>query len=518
MPLATSDTIATPFVDAYENVSKDFDQFYDYISNVMSPRRTQSQRTVNNSSNKVIKTAPKNTTRINQELDRRRNLNSKSSQLTPLMERHSLTASSREDYPTNRYIGSPTSNSRRRSQQDYPPPRPMTLTPNTIRTTSSRGICFQQDDSEEESDHTKNVYIDSPHRATGSGIPTTTKTPIRMFDYSPIKRTADDLATDCPPSPSLVLHNHLLDESRRLEQLQRNVLLVQQQSLALSNSGASSTSRQLFQHATEHLDLSYKHPTDMLKSPYPSHRRDMWSYHQTSSIPARTLSHRSRESPASSSSNVPSHHHQQRYSSTQLKTIPKTTENSVKEKAHQSPPAKSHHVSLHPTHLSRQEESAQQKQPPQNSMEELLSDIPKAQLRPTKTVTTPNGSRIKNRFWEEIHDSKTKSASPRHHLSHNPIQPTSRKRKSLDNDESFWIIAENDHGNDNYQQQQYIDRSIRQQHSKSSDGQVTTNQRTNEEKFHSPNAKLQRHYPADFFEELSHTLKNKPTNKTHDDL
>lgn len=40
---APSDAIATPFVDAYENVSKDFDQFYDYISNVMSPRRTQSQ-------------------------------------------------------------------------------------------------------------------------------------------------------------------------------------------------------------------------------------------------------------------------------------------------------------------------------------------------------------------------------------------------------------------------------------------------------------------------------------------
>jgi hypothetical protein len=84
----------------------------------------------------------------------------------------------------------------------------------------------------------------------------------------------------------------------------------------------------------------------------------------------------------------------------------------------------------------------------------------------------------------------------------------------LDNDESFWIIAENDHVNDNYLQQQYIDRSIRQQHSKSSDGQVTTN----EEKFHSLNAKLQRHYPADFFEELSHTLKNKPTNETHGDL
>jgi hypothetical protein len=70
-----------------------------------------------------------------------------------------------------------------------------------------------------------------------------------------------------------------------------------------------------------------------------------------------------------------------------VKPIPKTTENSVKEKAPQSPPAKSHHVSLHPTHLSRQEESGQQKQLPQSSMEELLSDIPKAQLRPTKTVT-----------------------------------------------------------------------------------------------------------------------------------
>lgn len=266
----------------------------------------------------------------------------------------------------------------------------MTLTPNTIRTTSSRSTCLQQDDSEEELDHTKNVYIHSPHRATGSGILTSTMTPTRMFDHSPIQRTTDGLATACPPSPSLVLHNHLLDESRRLEQLQRNVLLVQQQSLALSNSGASSTSRQLFQHNTEYLNLSYKSPTNILKSPHSFHRRDTLPHHQTSSIPARTLEHRSLESPALSSPNVLSHHHQQQSLSTPPKPIPKTMTKSVKDKAHQAseaPQAKPHRDPLHSTHLSRPEESSQQKQPLRSSMEELLNDIPKAQLKSAKTVT-----------------------------------------------------------------------------------------------------------------------------------
>lgn len=139
------------------------------------------------------------------------------------------------------YISSPTSRSQ---YKHHPPPRQMTLSPNTIVTCRSIDDAFSQQEGDV-SDHSTavNAYLPSPHRSTITRSPsrfTVLTTPSRFFQSSssPLEanRTPGSIISPCPTSPSVVLRDKLVDETRRLEQLQHNVLLVQQQSFALTGS------------------------------------------------------------------------------------------------------------------------------------------------------------------------------------------------------------------------------------------------------------------------------------------
>ncbi|ORZ26141.1 hypothetical protein BCR42DRAFT_401663 [Absidia repens] len=49
--------MSSPFIDAFRtahsNATKEFDQFYDYVSQVMTPRRSQQQVLKNNTTNRL---------------------------------------------------------------------------------------------------------------------------------------------------------------------------------------------------------------------------------------------------------------------------------------------------------------------------------------------------------------------------------------------------------------------------------------------------------------------------------
>ncbi|KAI8332365.1 hypothetical protein BC941DRAFT_474145 [Chlamydoabsidia padenii] len=526
IPSALSTTISTPFIDAYENVTKEFDQFYGFISKVMSPRRTQPQGAgIDIDNKKIHKTLPKNTTKIRQEMDRRRNISTNSSLLTPMMERHSLVTSPHNQdtlSSTSHYASIPTLD-RRRRQNDYPPPRPMTLTPNTIRTASS--ICLQPNEDDIEDDPMTSTYIHSPHRAIHKTLNGTTITPTRSFQPSPFKNrhNSNDITTTCPPSPSLMLHNHLLDESRRLEQLQRNVLLVQQQSLALSSSSVTTQRQRDIQNTTRQI---YESPTDTgIPSTRQQHRHPLYHDSPSCAIPPLV------SPPTNEPKNVPVYRQQQPKICTHYspqKSKPSSTMTKASNKVAYLPAKRSNYMpttspilqhvssSLPPSH--KDESNNEQ----QYQMDKLLDDIPKAQLRSTETITTPNGSRIRNKIWDEIHGGSNTPSSPQQQTPPNEINVDKRKkRKSINSndDESFWIS--NTEPDDQHSRQRQQCSNSNNFNSRKMENPLTNRlekaKSIDYEKRHyntnnNTRPKQQnRYYPADFFGELSHTLKNKVT-------
>ncbi|CAO3599757.1 unnamed protein product [Absidia cylindrospora] len=89
--------MSSPFIDAFRtahsNATKEFDQFYDYVSQVMTPRRSQQQ--ANN--NTIHKTTPKTTKKIRQELNRQ-HYNKNATSWASNLDQHSLLTEKRTPY------------------------------------------------------------------------------------------------------------------------------------------------------------------------------------------------------------------------------------------------------------------------------------------------------------------------------------------------------------------------------------------------------------------------------------
>lgn len=106
--LTRSSSFAEDCRDAHASAAKEFDQFYGYLANALSPRRSvgttlflsSGQRAWSNvwacwkkndtktDRSRIQKSSPRNSTRIRQDLNQRRTTSSSS--LTPMMEQHSL--------------------------------------------------------------------------------------------------------------------------------------------------------------------------------------------------------------------------------------------------------------------------------------------------------------------------------------------------------------------------------------------------------------------------------------------
>ncbi|KAI7855136.1 hypothetical protein BDC45DRAFT_109714 [Circinella umbellata] len=68
---------------------------------------------------------------------------------------------------------------------------------------------------------------------------------------------------------------------------------------------------------------------------------------------------------------------------------------------------------------------------PSSAMKNVLGDISKAKLRSTETYQTPNGSKTKNKFWEEIHAAKVQeSRQPQDESKNTPLRNTPLKTSS----------------------------------------------------------------------------------------
>ncbi|SAL98585.1 hypothetical protein [Absidia glauca] len=408
--------------DARTSAAKEFDQFYGYLANALSPRRS--------------------------DLDQRRSTSSSS--LTPMMDRHSLLTGSEglqfrdrfeETDIEDRCISSPTS----RSQYKYhPPPRPMTLSPNTIPTCRSDDNVLSQKEGRLESadplDHSTaaNTYLPSPHRSTIARSPprsTFSTTPFRPFQSSssPLKvnRTPGSTTTLCPSSPSVVLRDKLVDETRRLEQLQHNILLVQQQSFALTGSSkipknvssVGASTQLLF--TDENSGKRHTHPfTATIKSTTPT-RPDKASILPTPPTSVHSL--QSDRKLARDFEQIPPPPPPPPpifTTSTPLgsPTVPHrplhpvfSTQPQKSQMSSISPPPTAMHntpsglipssspipppPSTCASKLPRTSPQGQQKA----LLRDVLNDIPKARLRCSKIITTPKGSRIKNKVWDEIH-------------------------------------------------------------------------------------------------------------------
>ncbi|ORZ11584.1 hypothetical protein BCR42DRAFT_421379 [Absidia repens] len=510
IPTTPSRSISTPIVDAFrhahQNATREFDQFYGYISKVMTPRRSQQHQPQQQS--QIHKATPKNTTRIRQQLDQNHQRSHKSSSsLTPLMANHSLRADRNDN------SGEPTW---QRSRRDYPPPRPMTLTPNTVRTSSTTNNSLLQLDDDNDDDNKSNVYLHSPQRSTLTRTPTPSRHhyespfPIKRYAADPDATTpSSSRLPPLPPSPSMFLQGQLLDESRRLDQLQQSFDVVQQRCLALISGQQPHNSKRRRQQQ--------RHPYDDPSSSL--HSRFYYNNHQSTTTRHTTppprqgglraprlfeeeeeqeppVLHNSPPLPRFSiPSSTPATALPQRTTSTTTTTTPPR---SLPIPIPSSLPLPSSPPTPPPPPPSAPS-SSQPKQQDTSDHRDVLTAIPKAQLRSAETVTTPNGTRVKNKFWTEIHG----ESDPTHQ----------------EDGASFWIHDDDD---DDQQQQQQRPQKRRSQLTNRLE-QVKSNEENNNGSHHhtttspspsvpSPPLKPQqqhRHYPADFFEELTHTLKGK---------
>ncbi|KAG0181875.1 hypothetical protein DFQ29_006669 [Apophysomyces sp. BC1021] len=77
---------------------------------------------------------------------------------------------------------------------------------------------------------------------------------------------------------------------------------------------------------------------------------------------------------------------------------------------------------------------------PTRLMRDVLDDIPKAKLRSTAVISTPNGSQVVNRFWKEIHESTARrrqstALTPSRQSGNSPL-PSQKSNWAVD--DSFW--------------------------------------------------------------------------------
>ncbi|ORX43574.1 hypothetical protein DM01DRAFT_314112 [Hesseltinella vesiculosa] len=252
---------ASPLLDALRSVqrttNKEFENIHGYMTSILSPRRSQQ------------------TTEMHK-------LANPSSMKTPKLGIHPTMDVN--DLEINRGIHSPTKLPSRRIP-DYPPPREMTLTPNTVRSHSifnnsstnttprhsqssddNDQLAQDQEPELEQSDTPKPPGNDktrlgysehvsplpSPRQPLGyARRPPLSPEPFgrspshrRIIDTSPYRQSITSSPgslreTPPPPlsrpslytnpaSPSARLHDRLLDESRRLDQLQKDILAIKQ--------------------------------------------------------------------------------------------------------------------------------------------------------------------------------------------------------------------------------------------------------------------------------------------------
>ncbi|KAI8329650.1 hypothetical protein BC941DRAFT_442483 [Chlamydoabsidia padenii] len=395
-PTKRSSSFVDDCRDAREDAAKEFDQFYGYIAKALTPTRSPRQPCAKKDRAMIHKSTPKRLPRQNV-----------STLLTPMMEQL-VTDNSRHlfDETNNRHVLSPS------RYPNYPPPRPMTLSPTSVQTPNSNSsLFFQQQD---EDDISAIVYLRSPERLAPS-------------PPSPIRKSQYTSGITCPSSPSILIRDQLIDESRRLKQLSHSILLVQQQSFALTKSKkvirTTANQQRLFldrsrrqkedgnvsspfQSTNNSKDASFPlrpYPTPNSIHPLGSVRKQSHSSPRpmfTTSTPLGSpiLPHQSLDLPVflsnslSSTSNIP--------------LIPKTTTKS-------GPIPSSSPISSRST-------------APQKVLNNTPSDIPKARLRSSEFITTPKGGRIENKFWEEIH----------HHVEKPSMSP------SQEEEDSFWMTPQ----------------------------------------------------------------------------
>ncbi|KAF7732883.1 hypothetical protein EC973_000159 [Apophysomyces ossiformis] len=77
---------------------------------------------------------------------------------------------------------------------------------------------------------------------------------------------------------------------------------------------------------------------------------------------------------------------------------------------------------------------------PKRAMNDVLNDIPKAKLRSTAVIRTPNGSEVVNRFWKEIHGSNNKKRSNESLVASTPETDSNilTRKSTWAMDDGFW--------------------------------------------------------------------------------
>ncbi|CAO3599756.1 unnamed protein product [Absidia cylindrospora] len=370
-----------------------------------------------------------------------------------------------------------------------------------------------QQQSDFEDDHRTNVSVHTPHRSTAitkhmHSINTST-TSSRLLYSSPTGKTmhldSSVSSTMCHSSPSVILQDHLQEESQRLEQLRHDIFVIQQQSFTLSHFGSPSPlsvqrlfttgesqkssnltntnsylppsrQRQRQQQQQQQLYPITKEPLYQIKE-YIPHRdtTDAPEYHPTSTTQSETTV-----------SYHPPAPHPEFTTSTPLGS-PSTTHQSLERQQHplfstpssvpvqkkitRSPTDITTHSHLIPSSSPTFHPSnstlclpRQQTQIQQEMMNHILDNISIAQSRPCENITTSNVNQNTNKFKGEIRkvNNESLSSSQQQHQHHmNTIHsttstPTSRQRKTgeqqehpppppeTEEDDLYWIGIENE--------------------------------------------------------------------------
>ncbi|CAO3651941.1 unnamed protein product [Cunninghamella echinulata] len=350
----------------------------------------------------------------------------------------------------NMYMDSSSKRSAYQYRQNIPPPRPMTLTPNTQRTSSTRQSLLQSSFPEEEETEENeqledrlysNIYY-SPLRISDqpSSFFNTTNThnnnsSIEIDHVLDSHHQRSHLSNHhYPSSPSTVLHDRLLDESRRLDKLQQDILFIKKQSSLLANYGLLSKQ----QHEEEGYDVAGLDIT--MKSPIGNIQ------------------------PSKSTSSVMYH-----------------TRNNINNKRHTTNEDDRHHNQKKTTINDLQ----------QDKINHLLNDISKAKLKSTKIISTPNGSRIKNKFWSEIHE-KEKGLE-------------AQQQEEDEEETNFWMDKKGPQSRLTEKLHQTLDQEIDQANDKS----ILLEQQQKQQHVKSNSFQLIPKPTFHFMEELQHTIQSK---------
>ncbi|KAI9301826.1 hypothetical protein BJ944DRAFT_131049 [Cunninghamella echinulata] len=428
---------------------------------------------------------------------------------------------------SNMYINSSSRRSTYQYRQNIPPPRPMTLTPNTQRTSSTRQSLLQSSFPEEEEDNEQldeerlysNIYY-SPLRISNQ--------PSSFFNTTNIHNNNSFIETDhvlhshhqnshlsnhhYPSSPSTVLHDRLLDESRRLDKLQQDILFIKKQSSLLANYG--SLSKQ--QHEKEEygeggIDITMKSPIGHIQ---PSKSTSSIMYHTRNNINNNNDNNKRHNTYGAS------HLHNTIYNNNNNNNNNNNKRKFNQEHTHSMTPYSIQHVppststplssyisspSISTPHFktksqkkfsseeddrhhNREKTTINDSQ--QDKMNYLLSDISKAKLKSTKIISTPNGSRIKNKFWSEIHEKERDL-------------PTQQQED--EEETNFWMDKKGPQSRLTERLHQTLDQEIDQANDKS----ILLEQQQRQQHVKSNSFQLIPKPTFHFMEELQHTIQSK---------